>query len=186
MKSLTKIIIPALAFIFLFGSAFSQKRKHRHHDDDATVTIKINGKEHDIEEYFEEWGEELEAKIERMFDDPEIHIDLDNDDFDIRFDNISVDIEDFAESIAEVVTKAVTNMTIELKDIDPEDIDKDFSWDDDEDLEDMIDEIEDRYDAEVRNIDKLKIKIREDYVKLEMDATLENGKKIEKIKIIAH
>lgn len=186
MKSFTKIIIPALAFIFAFGPAFSQKRKHKYHDDEATVTIKVNGKERDIEEYFEEWGEELGHKIERMFDDPEIHIDLDNNDFDINFDNISIDIDDFVESIAEAVADAVTNMTIELKNIDPDDIDNDFNWDDDEDLEDLIDDIEDRYDSEVKNIDKLKIKIREDYVKLEVDATLENGKKVEKIKIIAH
>ena len=185
MKSLTKIVVPGLALLFLFGSAFSQKKKRRN-DDEATVTIKINGKEQDIEEYFEEWGEELEEKIERMFDDPEIHIDLDEHDFDIKFDNISVDIDEFAESIAEAVTKAVTNMTIEIKDIDPDDIDNDFNWDDDEDLEDLIDEIEDRYDAEVKNIDMLKIKIREDYVKIEVDATLENGKKVDKIKIIAH
>ena len=193
MKRFTKIIIPALAFIFLFSSAFSQKRKKKHDDDDATVTIKINGKEQDIEEYFEEWGEELGDKIERMFDDPEIHINIDKDDFDIDIDDFDIDIDDFsieisdfAESIAEAVTEAVTNMTIEIKDIDPDDIDNNFNWDDDEDLEDMIDDIEDRYDSEVKNIDRLKIKIREDYVKMEVDATLENGKKVEKIKIIAH
>lgn len=187
MKSFTKIIIPTLVFLFIFSSSFSQKRKHkRHHDDDAVVTIKIDGKEHDIEEYFEEWGEEFGEKIERLFDDSEININIDEDDFDISFDNISIDIDDFAESIAEAVTKAVTNMTIELKNIDPDDLEDDLSWDDDEDLEDLIDEIEDRYDAEVENIDRLKIKIREDYVKLEVDATLETGKKVEKIKIIAH
>lgn len=186
MKNFTRIIIPALAFVFIFGSAFSQKKKHKDKCDDAVVTIKIDGKERDIEEYFEEWGEDFGRKIEKMFDDPKIHIDLDEDDFDIKFDNISVDIDDFAESIAEVVTKAVTNMTIELKDLDPDDLDHDFDWDDDEDLEDLIDEIEDKYDSEVKNIDRLKIKIREDYVKMEVDATLENGKKIEKIKIYAH
>jgi hypothetical protein len=186
MKRFTKLVVPALAFIFIFGSAFSQKRKHKRHHDDATVTIKIDGKEHDIEEYFEEWGEELGEKIERMFEDPHIHIDLDDDDFDIKFDNISIDIDDFAESIADAVTEAVTNMTIEVKNIDPDDIDNDLNWDDDEDLEDLIEDIEDRYDSEVKNIDKLKIKIREDYVKLEVDATLENGKKVDKVKIIAH
>lgn len=184
MKSFTKIIIPVIVFIFTFGPVFSQKRKHK--DDDAVVTIKVNGKEQDIEEYFEEWGEDLGKKIEKMFDDPKIHIDIDEDDFDIKFDNISIDIDDFAESVAEAVTDAVTNMTIELRDIDPDDFDDDFNWDDDEDLEDLIEDIEDRYNSEVKNIDKLKIKIREDYVKLEIDATLENGKKVEKIKIIAH
>ena len=191
MKSFTKIIIPAFALLFLFGSAIAQKKKYK--DDDTVVTIKINGKEQDIEEYFEEWGEEfeewgeeLEEKLERMFDHPKIHIDFDDDDFEVAFDNISIDIEDFAESIAEAITEAVTNMTIELKNIDPHDIDHDFDFDDDDDLEDMIDEIERKYKSEVKNIDKMKIKIREDYVKIELDVTLENGKKIDKMKIYAH
>ncbi len=184
MKSFTRFIIPSLVFIFIFGTTFSQNRKHKH--DDAVVTIRIDGKEHDIEEYFEEWGEEFGRKIERMFDDPQINIDIDEDDFDIEFDNISIDIDDFAESIAETISEVVANMTIEIKDIDPNDIDNDFDFDDDEDLQDMIDEIEDRYNSKVENIDRMKIKIREDYVKIEMDATLENGKKIEKIKIYAN
>jgi len=185
MKSFTKFIIPALALVFIFGSAFSQKRKDKDKDD-AIVTIRIDGREQDIEEYFEDWGDELGRKIERMFDDPHIRIDLDDDDLDIDFDHISIDIDDFAESIADVVSDIVTNMTIELKDIDPHDIDHDFDLDDDEDLDDLIDEIERKYDSEVENIDRMKIKIREDYVKIELDATLENGKKIEKMKIYAH
>ena len=183
MKTFTKVIPPGLFLLILFSSAYAQKR---HDKDDATVTIKINGKEQDIETYFEEWGEEFGRKIERMFDDPQIHIDLDDDDFDIRFDNISIDIDDFAASIADVVSKAVTNMTIELKDIDPDDIDhNEFNFHGDDDLEDLIDEIEDRYDSDVKKIDRLKIKIREDYVKIEMDVTLENGKSISKMKIYA-
>jgi hypothetical protein len=185
MKSFTKIIIPALALVFLFGSAFSQKRKHKEKDD-ATVTIKVNGREQDIEEYFEEWGEEFGRKMERMFDDSHIRINIDDDDFDININNLTIDIEDLAESIAETVAEAVTNMTIELSDLDPDDIDNDFDFDDDEDLEDLIDEIERKYDSEVKNIDKLKIKIREDYVKMELDVTLKNGKKVDKIKIYAH
>lgn len=186
MMSFTKIILPALAFVFLFGSAFSQKKKYKH-DHDVVVTIKIDGKERDIEEYFEEWGEELGEKIERMFDNPIIHIDLDDDDFEIEFDNIFIDVGDFVESIADAVTKAITHMTIEIKDIDPDDLSHNhFYFDDDDELDDMIDEIEDRYNSEVKNIDKMKIKIREDYVKIELDATLENGKRINKTKIIAH
>jgi cbb3-type cytochrome oxidase subunit 3 len=185
MKSFTRIIIPALIFILICNSAFSQKRKHRH-DEDAVVTIKINGKEQDIEEYFEEWGEEFERKMERMFDDPQIRIRINEDDFDIDIDDICIDIGDFAESIAEMVEEAVTHMDIELHDLDPNDLDDDYDFDDEEDLEDLIDDIEDKYDSRVENIDRLKIKIREDYVKIELDATLENGKKVDKIKIYAH
>ena len=84
------------------------------------------------------------------------------------------------------MTDAVSNMTIEIKDLDPDDIGRDFDLDDDEDLDDLIDDIEDRYDSKVQNIDRLKIKIREDYVKMEITATLENGKKVEKTKIYAN
>jgi hypothetical protein len=127
-------------------------------------------------------GEEFGRKMERMFDDSHIRINIDDDDFDININNLTIDIEDLAESIAETVAEAVTNMTIELSDLDPDDIGNDFDFDDDEDLEDLIDEIERKYDSEVKNIDKLKIKIREDYVKMELDATLKNGKKVDKIK----
>lgn len=187
MKSFIKFIIPSLALLFIFGSAFSQKRKYKDKDDDTVVTIKINGKEQDIEEYFENWGEEFEEKMEKMFDHPKIHIDLDDDDFDIEFDDISIDIGDFVESLAETIEEAVTHMTIEIKDIDPDDLDhNDFDFDDDEDLDELIEEIEDKYDSDVKNIDNMKIKIREDYVKIEMDVTLESGKKVDKIKIYAH
>ena len=180
MKSLTKIITPGLLLLLLVASAFAQKKG----DNDATVTIKVNGKEQDIEAYFEEWGEEFGKKVEQMFDDPQIHIDLDENDLDISFNNVSFDIDDFAESIAKVVTEAVTNMTIELENIDPDDIDhSDFNFRNDDDLDDMIDEIEDRYNSKVENIDKLKIKIREDYVKIDMDVTLKNGKNVSKSKI---
>ncbi len=184
MKRFTKFIIPSLLFLFVSGFAFSQKKKNK---DDAVVTIKINGKEKDIEEYFEEWGEELGEKIEKMFDDPKIHIDIDDDDFNIEFDDISIDIGDFAESIAETVKEAVTNMNIEIKDIDPDDFDNNhFNFQDDDDLKDMIDDIEDRYSSEIKNINRMKIKIREDYVKIHLGVTLENGKRIEKTKIITH
>ncbi len=187
MKSFTKIIISSLALLFVFGSAFSQKRKDKDKDDDTVVTIKIDGKEQDIEEYFENWGEEFGEKMEKMFDNPKIHIDLDDDDFDIEFEDFSIEIGDFVESIAEAITEAVTNMTIEIKDIDPNDLHHShFDFDDDEDLDDLIDEIEDKYDSDVKNIDKMKIKIREDYVKIELDVTLANGKKIDKMKIYAH
>ena len=183
MKSSTKILAPALAFLFIFGTACSQQKRDRHRHDDAVVTIEIDGKEHDIEEYFEEWGEDFGRKMEEMLEDTHVHIDIDEDDIDIDLDDISIDIDNFAESIAEAVTNAVTNMTIEIKDLDPDDIGHDFDIDDDEDLEDLIDDIEDRYDSKVKNIDRLKIKIREDYVKMDVDVTLESGKKVKKTKI---
>ncbi len=180
---MSKFIIPSLLFLFVTGSAFSQKKNDK---DGAVVTIKIDGKERDIVEYFENWGEELGEKIERMFDDSKIHIDIDDSDFDIEFDNFSDNIGEIVESIAEEVTKAVTNMTIEIKDIDPHGFGDHINKNCDNDVEDIIDEIEDKYGSKIEIIDKMKIKIREDYVKIELDVTLENGKKVHKTKIFEH
>ncbi len=181
MTKLIKSILPVLVLICFVGSVFAQKSKH----DDAVITIKVDGKEQDLEAYFEEWGEELGRKIERAFDNKEVHIDFDN--VELKMNDLSEGIEVFAESIAKVVEDAVTNMTIELKDIDPDDVERgNFSFDDDKDLDDLIAEIERKYDAEVTNIDALKIKIRKDYVKINMDVTLDNGKKINKTKIYPH
>jgi hypothetical protein len=186
MKHFNRYFLTTLAFLFVFGVTYSQKSKNKDKDD-ATVTIRINGQEQDIEAYFEQWGEEFGRKMERMFENPNIHININEDDFNIDIDNICINISDLAESIAKTVNEAVTNMTIELNDVNPGDVRRhDFNFDNDEQLEDLIDEIERKYDSEVENIDRLKIKIREDYVKIELDATLENGKKIEKIKIYTH
>ena len=135
----------------------------------------------------EDWGEEFGREMELIFDGKKnISIDVSENDLDIALGNLSIAIEDLAESFAETIEEAVTNMTIELSDIDPDQIgDADIEFEDTE-LEDLIEEIEDRYDSDVENIDKMKIKIREDYVKIEMDVTLENGRKIDKVKIIHH
>ena len=186
MKHFNKYFISTLVFLLFFSVAFAQKNKNKDKDD-ATVTIRIDGREQDIEAYFEQWGEEFGRKMERMFENPKIYINIDEDDFDIDIDNMCIDIDGIAESIARTVTEAVTNMTIELNNLDPDDVrPNDIDFDDDEKLEDLIDELEQKYNSEVTNIDRLKIKIREDYVKIELDATLESGKKIEKIKIYAH
>ncbi len=164
--------------------AMSQTEKK----NDVVITVKIDGREKDIETYFEEWGESFGRKIERMFEDSRIQFDLGEDRFEMELGNICLNLDDIAESIAMAVTKAVTNMTIELDNIDPVDIDRNkitFN-NNDEDLGAMIEEIEQKYHSKVKNIDKMKIKIREDYVKIDLEATLENGKKVNKVKIFAH
>ncbi|MDZ7604872.1 MAG: hypothetical protein U5K79_04640 [Cyclobacteriaceae bacterium] len=115
--------------VFTLAPVLAQKKSDTNKSD-AVVTIKVNGREQDIEAYFEKWGEEFGEKVERMFDDSHFEIDIDHDDFDIDVDVSDVDLGDLAESIADAVTDAVTNMTITLKDIDPDDIDDDMqlSW----------------------------------------------------------
>jgi hypothetical protein len=186
MKKAARLFVSSIALLLLFNSAFSQHREHRHEDADAKVTIKVDGKEQDIEVYFEEWGRQFGEAVENMFDDSEVRIDLDEGDLEIDIDHLSISMEHLAESIESAVRDAVTNMTIEINDLEPDEFDQDFSWKNDNNLEDWIDEIEDKYDSKVKQIRKLKIKIREDYVKMEMNAILESGKRIQKIKIIPH
>ncbi|NJN28491.1 MAG: hypothetical protein HC819_22220 [Cyclobacteriaceae bacterium] len=175
-----KTLIAGILVVLTCTLSFGQKG----HKDDTKVTITINGEEKDIEAYFEAWGEEFGRKIEQMFDDTHVNIDIDDDDFDISFNNIHVAIDEFAESIANEVANAVSNMTIELKDLDPDDFcDEHINFHDDGDLSDLLDEIEDKYNSKVEHIDRLKMKIREDYVKIELDLTLQNGKKVSKTKI---
>lgn len=156
------------------------QEKSKRDKNDAAVTIRVNGKEQDIETYFENWGEEFGRKMELMFDDPKIHIDLDEEDIEINLDGLGIEISDLAESISETVTEAVANMTITLKDIDPDDIDKnDCHFSGSNDLREALDEIEQDNGSRVKNIDTMKIKIREHHVKIDMALTLENGKKIQ-------
>ncbi len=156
------------------------QEKSKKDEKDAVVTIRVNGKEQDIEAYFENWGEEFGRKMELMFEDPNIHIDLSEDDIEINLDGLGVEISDMAESISEAVTEAVTNMTITIEDIDPDDIDKnDCHFNGSNDLREALDEIEEDNGSRVKNIDTMTIKIREHHVKVDMAMTLENGKKIQ-------
>jgi len=183
MKKTALLVFALLALAI--GPVLAQKKSDSNKSD-AVVTIKVNGKEQDIEEYFEKWGEEFGKKVERMFDDSHFEIDIDHDDFDIDIESHDVHLGDLVESIADAVTDAVTNMTITLKDVDPDDIgDNDCHFRGGKDLDDVLDEIESKYDSPVKNIDNMTIKIREEYVKIEMDLTLENGRKIQKTQIYA-
>ncbi len=180
-----KIILGILSMLLIAAVPVLAQNKSHADKNDAVVTIKVNGKEQDIEEYFEKWGEEFGKKVERMFDESHFEIDIDHDDFDIDVEVSDLDLGDLAESIADAVTNAVTNMTITLKDIDPDDIDDDCNFHGDKDLKDVLDEIESKYGSPVQNIDNMTIKIREDHVKIDMDLTLENGRKIQKTQIYA-
>ena len=181
-----KFILSILSLVIITAvPALAQKKSHSDKDD-AVVTIKINGREQDIEEYFENWGEEFGRKMERMFDDSHFRIDVDDDDFDIDVELNDLHLGDLAESIADAVKDAVTNMTISLKNIDPDDLsDDNCHFHGDKDLDDVMEEIESKYGSPVKNIDNMTIKIREDHVKIDMDLTLENGRKIQKTEIYA-
>ncbi len=173
-----------LVSVMLCSPVLAQK-KHDHNRDDVVVTIKVNGKEQDIEAYFENWGEEFGHKIEDLFDgNTRINVDLDEDDLNISINNLRFDIEDFAESIAKTVEEAVTHMNIELSDVDPSTLDDvHFNAKDGDEVDDMIRDIERKYHSRVENVDKMKIQIRKDYMKIDMEVTLENGREVNKSRI---
>ena len=185
MKISIKLMATALLLTLGWGVANAQDK-----DDDEKVVVLINvdGKEQELDEYFEEWGERLGDKIERMFDDKKVTIRFDEYEFEEKMEHLGDRIEDMAERLAETIEDVVTNMTIEVYNIDREDIGAhEVCFDDNNgDLEDLIKDIEQKYRSKVEKIDKLKVKIRKDYVKIDLDATLENGKNVSKTRIYPH
>ena len=176
------IALTLLISAMLFGHAFAQKHKNK---DDAVVTIRVNGREQDIDKYFDEWGEEFGRKVEAFFDgDTKINIDFDDDDLNVSINNLKLDVKDFAESISKTVEEAVTHMNIELRDVDPNTLDDvHFNAKDGDEVDDMIRDIERKYHSKVENVDKMKIQIRKEYVRIDMDVTLENGKTVNKSRV---
>lgn len=184
MRTFILVFCISILTVFVFSPAFAQKDCD---EDDVSITIRVDGKDRDVEEYFEEWGEEFGNKMEHLFEkDIHVNINLDDDDLHIAIDEIAEKAGALGEAIGEAIETAVTHMNIEMEDISREDLmDHNFEFNDTE-VSDIIDEIEDRYDSKVRKIDYLKINIREDYVKVKMKVSLENGKRIEKVKILNH
>ena len=75
-------------------------------------------------------------------------------------------------------------MNIEIENLSREDLlHRDYQFDDDE-ISDVIKDIEDRYGSKVKKIERLTVNVREDYVKVKMNVLLENGKRIEKVRIM--
>ena len=178
MRKISLGIIAIIAVAISLPAHAQEKSKKD--EKDAVVTIRVNGQEQDIEAYFENWGEEFGRKMEAMFDDRHVHIDIDEDDINVDLDGIGVELSDLAESISEAVTEAISNMTITLQNIDPDDIDKnDCHFNSSNDLRETLDDIEEDNGSQVKNIDKMTIKIRENHVKVDMALTLENGKKLQ-------
>ncbi len=168
-------------WIFMSAPTYAQK----HDDKDVSITIRVNGEDRDLEEYFEDWSEEFSEKMERLFDkDFHVNIDVDDDDLHIAIDDIAGKTEELGKAIGEAVKEAVTHMNIEIENLSREDLlHRDYQFDDDE-ISDVIKDIEDRYGSKVKKIERLTVNVREDYVKVKMNVLLENGKRIEKVRIM--
>ncbi len=167
-----------LGFIVLLvagsTSLFAQKKK------DTDFHISIEDDDVDIEIVIDELAEAIEQAFESFDGDMSFHIN--DDDIDIKVNNINVDWDEFGENIERAIETAVKNMTIEMKDLDPEEIKYGDSEICDVELRDIIYEIEDEYNREVENVDRMELKFDNKYVYLTLDVTLENGKEVRNIK----
>jgi gas vesicle protein len=183
MGKLLTIILSGVLISLASAPAFAQKDE----DKDVSITIRVNGEDRDLETYFEEWGEEFGDKMEHLFEkDIHVNINLDDEDLHIAIDEIAEKTAELGKAIGEAVKEAVTHLNIEMEDLSREDLlDHNFEIDDTE-ISDIIEDIEDRYDSKVKKIEYLKISIREDYIKVKMNILLENGKRIEKVRIMNH
>lgn len=175
-----KLIIYLFAFLCLLISPkalFAQ-------DNSGSVTISVNGKEIDLEVYLENIGRSIEAAAESLEgQDISISIDWDEDEFERSIEKLAEEIEYHGERLGEAIEEAVENMSIELKNVDPDEIRSSDTKINDEELAEMLEDIEDEYGSEVKNIDRLYIKLKDgDAVKVTMDVTLENGKEIRNYK----
>ena len=171
MRKLSYLLL--VLFLTTALSAFAQKKKSdvsiSIHDDDADININID-----------DLGEVLQAAFSSLDGDFSFHID--NDDINIKVNNVNVDWDDLERDIEKAVESAVKNMTLELRNIDVDELEEGDSRFNGTDLRDIIDEIEDEYNKEVEVIDRMVLKFDKDYTLITMDVTLENGKEVRNIK----
>ncbi|WP_187696317.1 hypothetical protein, partial [Xanthovirga aplysinae] len=150
--------------------------------EDAKVVIRIDGNEWDVEEYFEDLGENIEYAVEQFVDGNDgVVININEEELNINFDGLGEFVSVMAENFAESIESAVEHMEVEVYDIDPDRIDdSDIHFDigGRNGLETLLEEIEEFHGSPVEHIDRLLMKIREGYVEVEMDVLLENGSRI--------
>jgi hypothetical protein len=165
MKKIVLLLSFAIA-PFLITDSIAQKH------DDAKVTIKVNGKEVELEEYLEEMGERLERNLEKLEDrDTKIEININEKDWEDALEDLDIQIDMMSDNLEE----------FEITDIDPDDINEGEINLNDDDFRDWINEIESKY-GEIEVIDRLKLKIREEGLYANMDVSLQNGKEIQNLK----
>jgi hypothetical protein len=109
-------------------------------------------------------------------------MDFDADEFDFSFNFNGEEIGEWGENLGKSIEKMVNNMDIELEDLDPEEF-EDSNFDGDwgkRSGSDILEEIEEEHGSKVELIEKMKIKIREEKVTVDIDAKLEDGQRVHK------
>jgi len=146
---------------------------------DANITITVDGQETELEVYIEELAEHIEKAASKLEDiDLDVHFNYDDEEFEASISNLVTSLEQYGEELGKAIEKAVRHMSIELKDLEPEEIRKGNTEINDVALNDILDEIERKYNSDIEHIDRLYLKLNDDKVLMEMDLILENGKEI--------
>ena len=177
MKKLILSLSTILAIFFTTSILQAQDDERDGSSKDEKVTIKIDGKTHELGDFISDMVEKTMSNVANNID-----VDFDEDSFDFSLNINGQNWEEWGENLGKEIEDMVNNMEIELTDLDPEDI-EDSKFDSDwgkRSGEDLLEEIEEEYGSKVELIEKMKIKIREEKVIVDIDAKLENGKVIHK------
>ncbi len=163
-----------LAFLLLTSTTLLAQKK------DSNVSISIHDDDVDIDIDIDDIGDIIEEAFASLDGDFSVHID--DDDIDIRINDVDIDWDEFEDDIEHAVETAVRKMKIEIRDIEVRDIEEGDSRFNGTDLRDIIDDIEDEYNRDVKKIDRMVLQFDKHYTLITMDVTLENGKEIRNIK----
>lgn len=175
MKNLT--LTTFLAFIFSISFLQAQDDDRDGSKKDEKITVTVDGETYELGDFISENIEKSLKEFAEGFD-----VDVDRDGFDFSFNFNGQNFDEWGENLGKSIEEMVNNMEIELNDLDPEDF-EDSNFDNDwgkRSGSDILEEIEEEYGSRVELIEKVKIKIREEKVIVDMDARLENGKRIHK------
>lgn len=176
MKNFTLSMI-LISGLFL-TQACAQKSEKRDKKNETTLTVTIDNEDVDIEVAMEKLGESLEDAFENVDKGVNISINIDDQKFEASMEKFGEAMERLGESIE----KMVSNMSIEVRNIDAREIKEGDGKINGTEIKDLIREIEDEYDQEVETVDRMYMKFSDDNIHIEMDVTLENGKEIRNIK----
>ncbi len=177
MKKRILSLSTILAVLFSFSSLQAQDDERDGSSKDEKITIKIDGTTHELGDFISEMVENTISNVANNID-----VDFDEDSFDFSLNIDGQNWEDWGENLGKEIEEMVNNMEIELTDLDPEEIEDsnfDSKWGRSSGS-DLLEEIEEEYGSKVELIEKMKIKIREEKVIVDIDAKLENGKLIHK------
>ncbi len=177
MKNLAFTILSLSVFLLNTSLLQAQNDERDGSKHNEKITVTVDGKKYELGDFI---SEKVEASMEEFAEGFEM--DFDADEFDFSFNFNGEEMGEWGENLGKSIEKMVNNMDVELEDLDPEEF-EDSNFDGDwgkRSGSDILDEIEDEYGSKVELIEKMKIKIREEKVTVDIDAKLEDGQRVHK------